>query len=94
MKGTVASVLLSLEVLVLEEANGHAMRMLTPVERFPKQENEGSVPAAVLEVDLPALVESLMSVALLSILTVTSEQTVSQNYPADPIPSSWPKKLR
>ena len=30
------------------------MRMLTPVERFPKQENEGSVPAAILEVDLPA----------------------------------------
>lgn len=33
-----------------------------------------------------------MSAALLSILMATSEQTMSQNYPADPIPSSWPKK--
>lgn len=31
--------------------------MLTPVERFPEQEKEGFMPAAVLEVDLPAPVE-------------------------------------
>ena len=53
-----ASVLLSFEVLVLGEANGHGMRILTPAERFPKQENEGFMPAAVLEVDLPAPVKS------------------------------------
>lgn len=47
-----------------------------------------------MEVDLPAPVEPLMSAALLGILMAASEQTVSQNYPADPIPSSWPKKLR
>jgi len=34
------------------------MRILTPVERFPKQENEGFMPAAVLEIDLPAPVKS------------------------------------
>ena len=47
-----------------------------------------------MEVDLPAPVEPLMSAALLSILMATLEQTVSQNYPADAIPTSWPKKLR